>query len=342
MAGGDTQLQSQKGDNDDLNQNLDKLLEEEYDRIEQEEAGNTRTMDEEATVGVRNEPGSRYDTEWDWSSKQWWKRSWDCADTWGRSWSHESWSKQDWSREMRRGASADLEAKLQASSTKGDNEQEKARAALNRQPTSIDDQTRPAAPEQQQMVPIRSEEKDEAKAEDPKITPEQQAPIPTETKDQAKAENPKITPEQQAPIPTETKDQAKAENPKITPEQQAPIPAETKDQAKAENPKITAVPEQQAPIPMEIDTAAKNQQQDPSTKAKKQQTPIPTEKSNQAGATGTEGQQQKETIKEETKMGGPGEEWRCDKRGRLLKPHALYMRFYRSIRSSSTASISTQ
>ena len=35
-------------------------------------------------------------------------------------------------------------------------------------------------------------------------------------------------------------------------------------------------------------------------------------------------------------MGGPGDEWRCDKRGRLLKPHALYMRFYRNIRRIST------
>ena len=35
--------------------------------------------------------------------------------------------------------------------------------------------------------------------------------------------------------------------------------------------------------------------------------------------------------------GRPDQQWRCDKRGNLLSPEALYMRFYRSVRSFLSA-----
>ncbi|CAE7673709.1 unnamed protein product [Symbiodinium microadriaticum] len=259
---------------------------------------------------INGDPWSKIEErEWagHWSSETWSDWSWDRYGTWnrgpwGRSWSHESWSQDDWCKEMRRGSSADLSAQLQASQD-GDNEQTQVQAALQRQPTSLEDQTRPAATMHDKSMPTEADATARA----------QQAPIPMETEEAKPDQHAKttVTPEQQ---------QQQAPNTAVTPEQQQQQAPETPGQQQHDS-KTTVTPEQQQQQDSKTTVTPEQQQQQDSKPSV-----TPEQQHADPKATVTPEQQQQASVKEEpTGMGKPGDEWRCDRRGRLLKPHALYM-----------------
>ncbi|CAE7257667.1 unnamed protein product [Symbiodinium sp. CCMP2592] len=356
-AKGDTQIETQLDAHDDLSNKLQELLEAEYEKID--------TEDDKAEQ-VDDQGKHAWSSWWDdhhegWSSQSWTDWSWDRWDSWtspwGRSWSRKSWSHEDWHEELQRGPSVDLAPyTTHEPDRKDENEQDRVYTALNRQQTSWLDQSRPAACPLQDQEPSRPKMDREEPTKT--VTAEQQAPIPPKIHQQAESNN-TVTPEHQAPIPPKIHQQAEPKN-TVTPEQQAPIPPKIHQQAE---PKNTVTPEQQqAPIPPKIhqqaepkNTVTPEQQQAPipakihqqaepknTVTPEQQQAPIPME-TDQQDPKNTDQQDPATTkpvqVKEEQKMGGPGDEWRCDKRGRLLKPHALYMRFYRNIRSSRSSVI---
>ena len=379
MAGAEieTQLESPEPPRDDLERQLTKLVEEENDK--QDEGMQKQAATDEKVDDKPDSPCFAYsrDETWEkghWSSQTWSDWSWDRYDSstgpWSRSWTRHSWSQEDWCKEIQRGPSADLSAEFEESYNKNGDEQEHAKAASQRQSTSWEDQTRPVAPSPsedkaepkqsdttlEQQLPLTSvsynAEPDQQENPKSKVTSEQQGTTPMETSDAQpdQQENPKsnVTSEQQGTTPMETDkaqpDQQKNPKSKVTSEQQGTTPMET-DKAQPdqqENPKSKVTSEQQGTTPMETSGAQPDQQENPKSKVtSEQQGTTPKEIKDSAEVSKVPAPNQQEpTVKEEPEaMGRTEDQWRCDKKGRLLKPHALYMRFYRSVRRFSSALI---
>ena len=275
--------------------------------------------------------GTKWDATW-WGGRAWYRRSWsglDWQQSWGHEASHQWWNNRGWSRSL----SAEYHPGWGQEDT---SEQQHAAAALQRQATSEMEQTRPT-PLSHRAAVLQQAAFEEARAT---------APVKEEPS--VKQEFLRINGEMSGnhEVGTAEQQQGDKEQQGGNEAQQNGNPAQNtdaadhaKDAVPPANLQNAAGPDQQQAGNQQAGNPAQNtggaQQQQAGNPAQNtggaQQQQAGNPAQNTGGADHAKGGQQQ---RQQYDASNDPDSWRKDKRGFWLNPHALYMRFYRSVRST--------